>query len=515
MRLAIIDLGTNSIRFDVHEISASRTGFIQSRRLYREKIMVRLGQDLFVSGQLSQDGKRRTLESIESFHETMDALKVNKTIAFGTSAVRDASDGEQFIQQIRKQTGVDFRIISGAEEASLIAKGIIANESIPKGMTALIDIGGGSAEVSICKGAKVLHSYSFNLGVARLQQVFLKTQPPLRKSKKDPDPIQELRNYIKSVVLPKMIVERWPKVDRIVGSSGSIIALSKLAHKGNEGAGKTPFDLKALSRLVDSMKTKNTAGLLSMSGMEPKRVDLILAGAILLDELAQLLGAKTIHTTEFSLRDGILVDELARFKLKSDQATGFSLDEMIKRTEHWGIDAKHFQNVRLNSEWLFDHLSRIHGLKKSWRQYLSAAAILHDVGETISHANHPEHSEYIVKNANFVGVHPWESQLIASLCRFHKDEKILDKKNERKIPYPKGDELRPIFLKLLALLQLSDALDRGHKGQVKLKTAKILPGKVGVFFNSKHTCDLEFLRFEQKKVLFEQVFKREITLHKR
>jgi exopolyphosphatase/guanosine-5'-triphosphate,3'-diphosphate pyrophosphatase len=513
MRIAIIDLGTNSIRFDIHQVSASRNDAIQHRRLYREKTMVRLGQNLFLAGKLSEESKRRTLEAVESFRQTMDALEVDKTVAFGTAAMRDASDGETFLEEIKTKTGVDFRIISGAEEASLISKGILNNETNPpKGVFALVDIGGGSTEVSICKGKKVLHSYSFDLGVAKLQQVFLKTQPPF-KAKKSTHPIAELRNFIKSVVLPKMLIERWPKASTIIGSSGSILALSKIVHKDKTSQARV-FLRKDLEKTVNNMKTKTTAELLSLPGMEPKRVDLILAGAVLLDELSVLLGAKEIRTTEFALRDGILEDELARFDVKKTRGVQFSFEDIEKRIQHWGVDYTHVVNVRSLSEYLFDVLKPIHKLKQEWRPYLSAAALLHDVGEIISHAHHAEHSEYIVKNANFVGMHVWEANLIAALCRHHKDEKLLEQKNEKKIPYDKKDELRPVFLRLVSLLQIADSCDRTHKGALKLKKPKISSSKIELKFSSKGPCDLELLRFEQKKVLFEQLFHREILLKK-
>lgn len=230
MRLAIIDLGTNSVRFDIHEVSTNRMGALIHRRLYREKTMVRLGQNLFLDGKLSPDGKRRTLEAVETFRETMDALEVDKVVAFGTAAMRDASDGETFLAEIKEQTQIDFRIIAGTEEAALIAQGILRNDpSLPKGLYALIDIGGGSTEISICRGTKIVHSHSFNLGVAKLQQVFLKGHPPF--SDKTHHPVRDLRNFIKSIVLPQAIIERWPKVPKVVGSSGSIIALAKLVNK--------------------------------------------------------------------------------------------------------------------------------------------------------------------------------------------------------------------------------------------------------------------------------------------
>ncbi len=512
MRIAIIDLGTNSIRFDIQEVSTNRNGAVQHRRLYREKTMVRLGQNLFLDGKLSEESKRRTLEAIQSFRSTMDALDVDHVVAFGTAALRDASDGDAFLEEIKQKTHVDFRIISGEEEAALIAKGILNNQTgLPKGTFALVDIGGGSTEVSIVKGKKVIRSHSFNLGVAKLQQVFLKTQPPIKTKKQDP--VLELRNFIKSIVLPKLLIERWPKAPIIVGSSGSIVAVAKLVNK-DKITGARPFQRKDLSKTVDLIKSKTTAELLSVRGMEAKRVDLILAGAVLLDELSGLLGSKTIRTTEFSLRDGILEDSLTRYTAKRSKTAQFSFEDIEKRIKQWGIDYQHVKNVQHHAEFMFDHLKSVHQLKQEWRPYLAAAALLHDVGEIVSHAHHSEHSEYIVKNANFIGMQGWEATLIAQLCRFHKEEKILEKKNEKKIPYVKKDELRVIFLKLLSLLQMADSCDRTHKGDLKLKRAKISRTKVELKFSSKGPCDLEILRFEQKKLLFEQLFKREIVLTK-
>jgi exopolyphosphatase/guanosine-5'-triphosphate,3'-diphosphate pyrophosphatase len=514
MRIAIIDLGTNSIRFDIHEVFANRKGLIQHRRMYREKAMVRLGQDLFIDGKLNPESRRRTLEAIRSFRSTLEALSVDKTVAFGTAAVRDASDGESFLEEVKEKTGIEFRMISGAEEAALIAKGILNNtRSPPKGVFALVDIGGGSTEITLCKGKKILHSHSFNLGVAKLQQVFLRTQPPVRLKGHHQDPVTELRNFIKSVILPKILIDHWPKADSIIGSSGSIIALAKLVN-GDKDLGHVPFPAKDLSRIVGQIKTKSTAELLAMSGMEPKRVDLILAGGILLDEITHLLHSRSIHTTEFALRDGILEDELARLAGRKKRSSQFSIAEIEARIAAWGTDTAHASQVRTHAEFLFDHLRSLHKLKAEWRPYLTAAALLHDVGEVISHAHHSEHSEYMVKNANFVGMHAWEAQLIASLCRWHKEEKLLEKKNDKKIPFERKDPLRKVFLGLLSLLQMADACDRTHKGVMKLKRVISSRSKVEIQFQSKTPCDLELLRFDQKKTLFEQIFRREVVLEK-
>ena len=148
MRLAIIDLGTNSVRFDVHELTAER----KTTLLHREKLMIRLGEGVFSTRKLNPRASKRALQAFMRFKSLASALRVQKVIAFATSALREAQDAEKLIHQIRNRTGIDIRIISADEEAKLIATGILANEPLPKGIFALVDIGGGSTEISVLDG---------------------------------------------------------------------------------------------------------------------------------------------------------------------------------------------------------------------------------------------------------------------------------------------------------------------------------------------------------------------------
>lgn len=223
MRIGIIDLGTNSVRFDVHLVGHNG----QVHLLHREKLMIRLGQGVFVENKLDTSAIHRTVQAFMSFRRTATLLHAERVIAFGTSALREAVDAENLIDLIRKKTEIDIRVISGEEEAQLIAAGILANEQAIKGRFGLVDIGGGSTEISICRETRTIHSASFPLGAARLQQLFLKKSPPHHsnsKEKVDPDPISSFRRYVKSILLPKMISEEWPQVTKIIGSSGTIRA---------------------------------------------------------------------------------------------------------------------------------------------------------------------------------------------------------------------------------------------------------------------------------------------------
>jgi len=207
MRVAIIDLGTNSVRFDIHQIGPG--GELKS--LHREKLQIRLGQGVFLTGRLDHGAIRRALHAFESFQTTARALRVEKIVAFGTSALREASDSDQFLKRIKTRTKINVRIISGEEEARYIAEGILANERDLKGNFALVDIGGGSTEVSVCKGKKILRATSFALGTARLQQVFLKTIPPQAPRKGERSSVDALRSHIKGLVFASSWLKTGPR----------------------------------------------------------------------------------------------------------------------------------------------------------------------------------------------------------------------------------------------------------------------------------------------------------------
>ena len=262
-RIAILDLGTNSIRFDVHRVHP--TG--QTELLKREKAMVRLGEGVFLSGRLNLAARARTLEALRRFRRIADDLGVPNIVAFATATLREAEDAPDFVKEVRRVTGIALRIISGEEEAKLIAEGILAHEKRARGRTALIDIGGGSTEVTICRNRHILHCTSFPLGVARLQQVFLKSIPPRAGDDGGSLAVDELRQHIRSVLLPTLIGESWPRVKRIVGSSGSIRALTRIAGNGKG------VEHGALSRLITRMIPMQREELERIPGMEPKRID--------------------------------------------------------------------------------------------------------------------------------------------------------------------------------------------------------------------------------------------------
>lgn len=493
MRVAIIDLGTNSVRFDIHSISESG----KTKLLYREKQMIRLGQGVFLKGKMDPDAIRRALLAFDHFRRVAGNLRCRKVVAFGTSALREAQDSAQLLEQVSARTGIDLRVISGKEEANLIALGVLANEKLPSGTFALVDIGGGSTEVSICRGHQIRFGESFPLGTARLQQVFLRRSPPKAPA------VQQLRAYIQNILKEKISGEGWPKVSQILASSGTAKAIAKLlGRKGKDG-----FSLAELTELVAILARKTTTELLDIPEMEPKRVDMILAGALLLEETALALGARKILLSDFSLRDGIIEEERRLARAHKTSLLELHLDELIARAVSFGGHEAHMRHLAKLAEELFNRLQKIHRLDRRWKVYLLAAVIFRNCGELVGFVGKEKHAHYIVKNLDIQAMEAWEHGFIADLC-LHQSGGKISQKDLNGI----AKERRAPFRKLLGLLRLVVAVDLGHNTTLHLKSVRVTGTAVKLIFSGKAAAGLEQLLIDRKKKLFEDEFGRQLLL---
>ena len=495
MRIAIIDLGTNSVRFDVHQVGEKG----RMKTLHREKLMVRLGQGVFLNGRLDREAVSRTLHAFSRFNRVAKQLRVDKMVAYGTSALREVSDREKFIESVRTKCGIELRTLSGEEEARLIALGILAHEKLPKGKFALVDIGGGSTEISICRGKEILFARSFPLGTARLQQVFLRKSPP------DAKQIAELRVLIRNTILQEALAARWPKVERVIGSAGTIRTIGKIL-QANEPANQ--IDRSSLKVLNESMAQMTTTELLGISGMESRRVDMILAGSVLFEETMSVLGAKKALVTEYSLRDGLIEEERRLIKGHQKSHLGLHMEELRAKAVSFGGVPEHLQRVEKLAIDLFAKLRSVHRLEKHWLPYLQSAVLLRDVGEHVSVSKHEEHSAYIVKHSDLAPLEKWEVELLSELCKHHEDRKLVLKD----LPFPKHPARRARFMRLLSLLRIVDALDPGPETRVSLVGVRVKPREVTLQIRGARLTGMEAYLLEARGSLFKDLFGKTVHL---
>ena len=306
-RLALIDVGTNSVRLDVYQLY--KDGHYE--RLHRSKLMVRLGQDVFsttsnkdsegTGGKLSGDGVKRAIAALEEFQDVCEELGVDEIRAIATSALRVAENGNSFIKQVRKKTGIELEVISGKEEAELILEGIRNDERIQDGVFGFIDIGGGSTEVGVCRGAKMLFVESFPLGAARLEQMFFQGEMGGKAMRK-------ARAHIVEVFSDMGPSKKLPQIECMLGSSGTIKAVSRMLERGGRGE---RIRIKSLTELISELSKLSIDERREYPGMNPKRADIIVPGALILHEAMIFFRTPNVQFTKFSLRDGLLATEIA------------------------------------------------------------------------------------------------------------------------------------------------------------------------------------------------------------
>lgn len=295
MKVAIIDLGTNSLRLFIYSYSEKKKRF---RKILKHKRMVRLGDLAFESRLLSDSAKKRTLEAFIEIKEILSNYNIEAIKAVATSALRSVRDGSIFAKTIEEKTGIPINIISGSEEAKFIAKGIVNTISLSEENLVFIDIGGGSTEVSLAFGRKILVSKSLKFGAGRCQQVFLKNVPP-----KEED-IENLRVSIKAILQTEF--KGNFRATKAVGTSGSIRAFKRIIK--DKKSEKKSFSYKKLSALISKIETFDKNELLSLPNLEDRRVDLILAAGIILEEVLMYFGSPDIYVSSVALKDGILVE---------------------------------------------------------------------------------------------------------------------------------------------------------------------------------------------------------------
>ncbi len=298
----------------------------------------------------------------------------------------------------------------------------------------------------------------------------------------------------------------WPGATQMIGASGTVRAAAKIL-----GDKEDAFPVTELAELVEDMSQMNTSQLLDIPDMEPKRVDMILAGALLLEEICYMLGAKNVIPTEFSLRDGIIDEEKRLARAHKSSLLELHLDDLYGRAARFGADEAHLHHMTELADALFNKLRSLHKLDPKWKVYLLSAVILRNAGELVAFAGREKHSYYIVKNADFPSMQAWEHEFIARLCLFHSGGKVERKDLE---PLGRDKKRREAFLKLLPLLRIIDALDLGPRTQLKLRKTSIARQSVKLSFSGKASAGLEELVNERKKKLFEEEFGRQLVLER-
>ena len=455
IRLSAIDIGSNSIRQTIADVSA--TGII--RVVDEMKAAPRLGAGLSKRGSIGEIAIQNALSTLSRMATLANQLGVKRTEVVATSAVREASNGDQFLRLVRSETGLKIKILRGEDEARLAFRSALAHFDLAVGRAVVMDIGGGSLELALSADGLVDRLISLPLGAIRTTERYLgdgRKKKGMRKLRKNVR--EELRNHLSA--------RHWHSA-RIICSGGTFTTLASiyLARIGMESAKTvhgTVIPLFELEHIVDMLHNMSPEERQAVPGLSAARSDIIVGGLAVAAEVAARVEAKELVVSGYGIREGILLEsaQVAPSPADPGEARERSVRELAERSHYEEMHSKHVQTLALQ---LFDSVGQRLGCTPDDRRILSDAALLHDIGYHISYDKHNKHSYHLIEHAELLGVTPAEQIIVANVARYHRGAEPKKKHvNFGGLDKPMRETIR----RLAAILRVADGYDRGHASAV-------------------------------------------------
>jgi exopolyphosphatase/guanosine-5'-triphosphate,3'-diphosphate pyrophosphatase len=510
--LAAIDVGTNSIHMVIVRINPTLPAFTI---IDREKETVRLG-DFSDDGNLSKEAMDRGIAALKRCRAISESFRAEDIVAVATSAVREACNGQNFIEQVNQEVGLSINLISGTEEARRIYLGVLSGMEFHHRPHAIIDIGGGSTELILGTGEPHRFLSSTRVGAVRLTARFVTTDPM------SDEEFTYLSAYVRGQLeLPvdSLKGHLYPGESlKLVGTSGTAECLAALI--AYERLGFVPEPLNGfqitrseLNSWTDRLRGMTLTERLELPEINARRAEIIVSGAIILQEAMAMLGVEHLTICERALREGVVVDWMLSRNLIEDrmQFQSSVRERSVRGTANkYLVPRDRSDRIANFVLQLFDATQGIlHNWGKPERELLWAAAILHNCGHFISHFNHHKHSYYLIRNGELLGYTETEIEIIANVARYHR----------KSPPKKKHDNLRNLTTKyhrqlvneLSALLRIAVALDRRGIGAIAAVNYhynwanRALHVELTPAF-TQDDCASELWNLQEKKLWFEELY---------
>jgi exopolyphosphatase/guanosine-5'-triphosphate,3'-diphosphate pyrophosphatase len=511
--IAAIDIGTNSLHMVVVKIEATLPSFTI---IAREKETVRLGDRNLITGELKPEVMMKAIACLGRFKTLADSLGTNSIVAVATSAVRESPNGKDFLHQVETEVGLSVDLISGPEEARRIYLGVLSGMEFNNKPHIIIDIGGGSTELILGDSEEPRSLTSTKVGAVRLTGELIAS-----------DPISEtefkyLQAYARGM-LERSVEEVQGKLKigdspQLIGTSGTIETIATI--HAREKLGLVPstlngyqFSLQDLRTWVNRLRKMTNVERATVPGMPEKRSEVILSGAVILQEAMTLLGVQSVTVCERSLREGVIVDWMLTHGFIDNRLrfqSSIRERSVLKTAKKYQTNLEHSERVTAFALNIFDQTKgQLHYWNADQRQLLWAAAILHNSGHYISHSAHHKHSYYLIRNGELLGYNETEIEIIANIARYHR--KSPPKKKHESYRNLLHKEHRTMVNQLSAILRLAVALDRRQIGAISHVQCEYVPNfkefKMLIFPSLiDDECALEMWSLDYKKGVFEEEF---------
>jgi len=526
---AAVDIGSNSCRLKIARVVAHRL-----KTLYEDREVTRLGTSVFETGLVSPDAMATTLKALKRFQRAVQSHGVDQIRVVATAAMRDARNAQAFVTWAKAETGWSIEIISGLEEARLIHRGVMSNEPSAAGKVILVDVGGGSCEITLSDHKRIKETVSLPLGAVRLTQEFLLTDPPSEEglARMKQFIARELRRAYRRFQ-PAMGTGTPPLV---IATSGTAAALAEAhtalvkpepqakaartrsaatATKSVRGSAANAVPNMTthsqVRRLATKLRKMDMAARSAVPGIGPRRAEIVVAGAFVYAELLETFDLAGFRYSGLGLRDGILAQMLAE---KDDRATVHlqfeqeRWESVLATAKRYGVNLRQAEPVKHHAEQLFRDLATLHQLPAEYQNWLAAAAMLSEIGKFLNHQGHHRHTQYMISSSEIYGYTAQQRTIVSAIARY------LGKTR----PQPGDRAMRNIppqehanVAKSVVLLRLARALNQDRASDVLRVAARVYPKRVLLELEPGRTgAELELWSLRKEAAYFREVFGREL-----
>ena len=511
LRVAAIDLGTNSFHMIIVEESRGK-GIVEIDRV---KNMICIGRGSISTKMLDEGAMQSGIAALKNFLvlAAHHGVAPENVIAFATSAIREAKNRVDFLRRIRDETGLKVRVISGREEAEFIYYGVRNAVKIGKTFDLLFDIGGGSVEFIIAnnKGVQLLESRK--IGVARMYERFVFSDPIARYD------IKMLEQFFSAEMVSAVAKASKLKVARAIASSGTAQNIARMIFAMNGSANKASlnnslFTRKEFQALYTALIPLGSLERRKFTGLDANRVDLIVPGLILIDMIFRLFNLNEIVVSDYALREGMVLHYLKdQFNAVGEQEHEFELDIRKESVYELGCrcdwNRKHSEHVASLSLQLFDSLASLHHLEAPYRELLECASLLHNIGSFVSISSHHKHSQYIILNGELRGFSPTEIEIIAHVARYHRKSPPSEKHTAYSILKPAQKRAVDV---LSGIIRLANGLERGHRQNIQHAMVTVKGSVITLHIKPRFEPDIEIWSAELLKSWLETVLQKTIII---
>jgi exopolyphosphatase/guanosine-5'-triphosphate,3'-diphosphate pyrophosphatase len=501
---AAVDVGSNSVRLKVARLRGKKL-----HSIHEDREVTRLGEGVFRSNFLSPESMAETVKVLRRFHRSSQRLGTDSVRVVATAALRDARNSQAFLEWVRSATGWTVDIISGLEEARLIHLGLVSNLRLSNSTVLMIDLGGGSCELTVSRNGHIKETVSLPLGAVRLTDEFLAHDPP-RKAE-----LQSLRGFVAREVRRvsgKIVASR---VKAAIATSGTAAALAAAAsHLIGPQKRRPPVvsraEMKQIAKLISRLPLD---GRKKIVGIGPRRAEIIVAGALVYHELLERCQVRTFRYSPLGLRDGLLAQmsaEYDRSTRSGRQIESERWDSINQAVAHYRVDLNHALAVRASAMELFSGLKSLHRLPPEYREWLSAAAMLYEVGDFVNRNGRHRHTQYIIANSEILGYTPEQRKIISGIARYLGKSRPTPGDGAMKALLPDEQEC---VAKASMLLRLARAMNLSRSRAVQRSRVTVRDGTVKLTLMSRKRSgvDLELWAIERDRDYFRELFGRELS----